>query len=375
MRPFNPWETLHRAKRTVNRYRTRRKQRQARQRDSAHHNQTKKALKCSLLNINGLSETSLANVDSVIDTHSPDVVILLETKRRVEETGIDIAVPGYSVLETKRSNNAGDRDGGGIAIYTKLSDGIIFKHHKPIIANPANAFVNSERLWITVESESSKTAICGLYLGCQYNDDRYAEWNDAIYQTVQQEAFNLRSKGFRIVYLGDFNGHIGNVPMRGGIPGNTAGVNQNGHRLLNFIANTDSVNVNAMCRVPGDWSTRVCDGLWTRQRGGISSIIDYALISREHASTVMSMYVDDRGSLGGGSDHNWIMFNIADRFTTKKRLTSIAVKKDRWDISENQDWSLYRSHLKDSAVNIVSQNIDSLASHISTSILKALHST
>ena len=163
--------------------------------------------------------------------------------------------------------------------------------------------------------------------------------------------------------------------MRGGIPGNTAGVNQNGHRLLNFIANTDSVNVNAMCRVPGDWNTRVCDGLWTRQRGGISSIIDYALISREHASTVMSMYVDDRGSLGGGSDHNWIMFNIADRFTTKKRLTSIAVKKDRWDISENQDWSLYRSHLKDSAVNIVSQNIDSLASHISTAILKALHDT
>ena len=365
-------EALHRAKRTV---RKNKRVKQALSRGDVGIVQTKKELKLSLLNVNGLNEISLANVDSVVDKHSPDVMVLLETKRRVEELGIDISVPGYAVYETKRSNNAGDRDGGGVAIYTKLGDGLLFKHHKPDIVNPDNAFVNTERLWVTVESQSSKTAICGVYLGCQYSDDRYAQWNDTIYQVVQQEAYTLRSRGFRIVYLGDFNGHLGNIPRDGGILGNTPGVNPNGLRLLNFISITDSVNINGMCQVPGDWNSRICQGLWTRQRGGSSSIIDYALISREHANTVRSMFVDDKGYLGGGSDHNWILVSIDDKFVAKKRITNHAVKKDRWNISEEQDWSLYKTHLSVTSEGIRGNNVDSLASDISSAILKALHDT
>ena len=130
-----------------------------------------------------------------------------------------------------------------------------------------------------------------------------------------------------MLYLGDFNGHVGCVPEAGGIPGNTAAVNPNGRRLLNFITNTDSVNINSMCKMPGNWDTRVCEGLWTRQRGGFSSVIDYALISREHTNTVVSMFIDDKGSLGGGSDHNWIVLDVADRFVAKKRVTNLAIKK------------------------------------------------
>ena len=243
-------EAIHRAKRTVNKNRRVKK---ALHREAVGTIQSKKVLNLSLLNVNGLNEVSLANVDSVIDTHSPDVVVLFETKRRVEELGIDISMTGYNVHKTRRSNNAGDRDGGGIAVYTKLGDGLLFKHHKPDIANHDNAFVNSERLWVTIESQSSKTAICGLYIGCQYNDDRYAQWNDTIYQVVQQEAYSLRSRGFRIVYLEDFNDHLGNLPRDGGILGNTPGVNPNGLRLLNCISTTDSVNINGMCHVPCTW--------------------------------------------------------------------------------------------------------------------------
>ena len=88
-----------------------------------------------------------------------------------------------------------------------------------------------------------------------------------MYAVIQQEAFALRSKGFRVVYLGDFNGHVGNKPGEG-IIGNAPGVNPNGRRLLNFLSVTDSVHINGYCRVPGDWSTRLSTGLWTRQRGG-----------------------------------------------------------------------------------------------------------
>ena len=373
MRPCKSKEAFHRTKRRIKFFKVRNKH--AKLRESTGTVQTKSILRCSLLNINGLSEASLANVETVVGSEKPDIVILLETKRRDEEPGIDISVPGYSVHESRRSNNAGDRDGGGIAVYTKLGDGILFKHHQPDISNHAHAFVNSERLWITLDSRTSKTAVCGLYLGCQYNDDRHGAWNDAIYSVVQKEAFALRSKGYRVLYLGDFNGHVGNNPHQGGIPGNTAGVNANGQRLLNFITNTDSININSMCRVPGDWNTRVCDGLWTRQRGGFSSIIDYALVSKEHANTVVTMRVDDKGALPGGSDHNWIILDVTDKFVTKKRVTNLAVKKDRWNIAEDQDWSEYQAIVSRYALTIVDGDADCLASGISSSILRALHDT
>ena len=374
MRPFQSKESLHRVKRNIKQYRS---IKLAKKRDPVQGNPTKTVLRCSLLNVDGLNEASLNNVEDVIGSQKPDVVILLETKRRLEDPDSDISVPGYSVYESRRSDNAGDRDGGGIAAYTKQSDGLLFKHHKPDIADPSRAFVNSERVWITVESNTSKTAVCGLYLGCQYSDDRHGQWNDAVYETVQHEAYSLRSRGFRVLYLGDFNGHIGCVPVEGGIPGNTAGINNNGRRFLNFINNTDSININAMCRVPGDWSTRVCDGLWTRQRGGYSSVIDFALISREHSNTVISMLVDDKGLLHGGSDHNWILLDVADRFATSKRITNLNVKKERWSISENQDWSTYKYHVTGSVSRFDNdvKDIDCLASRISTTILKAMHDT
>ena len=372
MRPFRSKEAFHRARRSMAK---RRRIKRIKPWDYVDNVQTKKLLKCSLLNVDGLNEASLNNVETVIGSHGPDIVVLLETKRRVEEHGIDISMQGYSLVESRRSNNAGDRDGGGIAIYTKLSEGILFKHHKPDIADQDKAFVNSERVWITVQSQSSKTAICGMYLGCQYSDDRYSEWNDSIYQVVQQEAYSLRSKGFRIVYLGDFNGHIGNNPREGGIPGNTAAVNNNGRRLLNFVTNTDSVNVNGLCRVTGDWNTRVCNGLWTRQRGGSSSVIDYALISREHANSVVSMLVDDTGSLGGGSDHNWILLNIADKFVIRKRRTIPVTRKEKWNITEDQDWSKFMTNISEASDKINGNDVDSLASEISTAILKSLHDT
>ena len=378
MRPPKSKETLRaikRRKRDIRRSNNQLRSNRIKRKKAVQTVQTKNILRCSLLNVNGLGEASLSNVVKVVESEKPDIVILLETKRRVEESGINIAVPGYALHESRRSNNAGDREGGGLAIYTRLCDGILFKEHKPVIHDQSRAFVNSERMWITVESQSSKTAICGLYLGCQYADDRHGHWNNAIYETIQLEAFALRSKGYRVVFLGDFNGDVGCIPMNGGIPGNTANTNQNGQRLLDFITITDTININSMCRVPGNWDTRVCQGLWTRQRGGFSSVIDYALISREHANTVVGMYVDDKGALGGGSDHNWIMLDISDRFVTKKRTTKHPVPKKRWNISDDQDWSSFKAHLSAAALPFDDGDVDTLASDITSAILKSLHET
>ena len=169
-----------------------------------------------------------------VTSKKPDIVILLETMRRLEDCDLDVNIPGYSLHEARRSNAAQDKEGGGIALYTKLGDGLLFKNHAPEIADPAEAFVNNERVWVTVQSQSSRTAVCGMYLGCQYSDDRHGPWNETIYRVVQREAFSLRAKGYRVAFMGDFNGHVGCLPNEG-VPGNTSHVNPNGRRFLEFL--------------------------------------------------------------------------------------------------------------------------------------------
>ena len=75
--------------------------------------------------------------------------------------------------------------------------------------DPNNGFVRRERKWITVDSQSYKTAFCGVYAGFQAYDDRHGAWNDAIYAVLRSEILQLRVKGYRIVLVGDFNYHVG----------------------------------------------------------------------------------------------------------------------------------------------------------------------
>ena len=141
--------------------------------------------------------------------------------------------------------------------------------------------------------------------------------------------------GYRVEVLGDFNGHVGCVPGVG-VPGNNGDVNANGRRFLNFLTVTDSQHVNG--------NKRLTTGLWTRQRGGYSSVIDFAVISSDHMNTAVSLYIDDEGRLGGGSDHNWLILDVSDTFVKLKRKTNFKFKKTRWNISDDQDWSRYAEH-------------------------------
>ena len=133
-----------------------------------------------MLNVDGLSDTSLADVQDFVSQSSPDVVFLLETKRRFEEFGTDIAIEGYEHFEVKRSDVADHKQGGGLVCYMKKSDGLVFNRYTPDIMDKELEYVNYERIWITIDSLQSKTAILGVVMGCQYDDDRHADWNEGI---------------------------------------------------------------------------------------------------------------------------------------------------------------------------------------------------
>ena len=91
----------------------------------------------------------------------------------------------------------------------------------------------------------------------------------------------------------------------------------------------------------GDWRTRFTKGLWTWQKGGYSSVIDYGVISTEHLNSVVSMEIDVRGENGTNSDHNWIFLTLSDKFIQQSRSSNHPIKKDSWNIAEDQDWTNY----------------------------------
>ena len=169
-------------------------------------------------------------------------------------------------------------------MYTKNTEGYVFSDYDPDIADQNHGFVRNERKWLTVDSQSYKTAFCGVYVGFQAPVDRHGAWNDAIYAVLRSEILQLRVKGYRIVLAGDFNGHTGDT-LEQGVVGNSPVINANGRRFLNFLSDTGCRHINGACRVQGLWSTRMTEGLWTRQRGGSSSIIDYGVVSIEHLNS------------------------------------------------------------------------------------------
>ena len=333
----------------------------------------KSALKIGLLNVDHLSMASFHDVVATIQTEEPDVVFLLETFRTVEDSHEDVDIPQYKSFEALRSEAAEDKAGGGIIAFCKTSEGLNMSRYEPEIDTPDEQFVKNERIWVTVQNDlKKKTAICGVYMACQTSGDEYREWNELMYSRLRKEVASLQTKGFRVVMIGDFNGWVGNNLGEGGIPGNRPQVNANGRRFLEFLESVELIHINGATRIPGDWSTRLTTGLWTRQRGGSATILDYGVISREFLSSVICMVVDERGALGGGADHNWVFLSIEDNFTVKKRMSNSKNEVTVWDIKENQDWSSFSGVVSQAVDSVDMSSVFSVASGVSGCLLKGL---
>lgn len=296
------------------------------------------------LNTDGLTLTTLYDVTDTLKRKKIDICFLLETKRRLGEIRHEIDIDGYSVFEIRRSDEAGDRDGGGIAVYTRVKDGILFKRYDPEITDRDLISITKERQWVVVKSETRKTAVCGLYMGCNRPDNKYAELNEKIYTQVLREIVSLRRDGHRIVLVGDFNSHVGNR-LGEGVPGNHPSINFNGRRFLEFIKAADLVHTNGATRIPGDWESRISKGMWTWNRNGVRTILDYGLVGNENIDTLISFEVDELGNLGGDADHNFIILKVTDNFTKQTRKARVEKEKEVWNISEETDWKPFTEYV------------------------------
>ena len=318
------------------------------------------SLMLGFLNLDGMSEQTFLDVKRTITVKKLDIVGVVETKRRLEQTSSDILIEGFNKIEVMRSDAADDRDGGGLALYSRIIQGLTVKRVSPTIKQEQNFFVEKERLWITATTVTSKTAICVAYFGCQYPDQRFESWNQSMYEVILDEVQEFEAKDYRVMIMGDFNGHIG-AAQGVGIPGNKPNINRNGSMLLSFTVGANMKVLNRDCRVEGDSSTRIAKGLWTWLRGGHTSVIDYGLISAKHISSVRSMEIDEGGIYGGGSDHNWIFYSLKDKFSRLYKHKKKKIPKFTWDIKEDQDWSQYKNSLEMQIKSIDKSSVSSFA--------------
>ena len=139
------------------------------------------------------------------------------------------------------------------------------------------------------------------------------------------------------------------------MPGNNRDVNLNGRRFFRFLGDNDCIHING--------AANVTQGLWTRQRAGVSSVIDFGVISVEHLHTVKSMMIDDQCVYPSGSDHNWLFIDLFDKFVRKIRKTNQQSRKKTWDFRDDFNWNAFAHEVQHlvGAVDYVHYDPDELA--------------
>ena len=314
-------------------------------------------MRMAMLNCNGFNDITKQELVNLTYTHRPEIIGILESKMRLEQEDDMVQIPNYRVVDIRRSDLAGDKNGGGILVYTRESEGLKFKHKKFSINQKKKQFVQNERVWVTVETEGFKTAYCFVYLGFQCSKDRHGEWNDLILEVLEDEARSLKERGFRLVIGGDMNAWVGNE-----IKGNDSRTNKNGERLLCFLER------NLMFHLNGESKTQ---GVWTRHDVNSSTVLDYVCMENEHKTSVKKMYIDENGVLGGGSDHVWIIVDIVDKFVRTKHEEKKS-KKEVWNFDSSTDWKNYKEALDAKLLEMNSNDPKELGKMINEAILEGL---
>ena len=335
----------------------------------------RETMRLGLLNVNGYTAESEHDILAAISSKNIDIFSVVETKLNNADTK-KIKCDGFEVVEVRREKE--DKQGGGLACLMRKSSNVGFQKLFLTIDEPELQYVSKERLWISYESRTGKTAVCTTYLGFNHPDNRHAAWNQGILEVLSKEIRHLRGKGYRVMIQGDMNAWVGSDLLRGGIPGNhPPQPNANGIKFLNFLSANNLTHVNGAVRRPGDWDSRFCEGLWTRHSYDYksSTVLDYVIISNEHLGTVQRMVVDQEGNLGGNSDHCMVLCTVADKFMT---ITKSSPKfKPGWDIDENTDMSGFKQIVSRELDKLkgkeIGPGVDKLSDGLASALLKGLN--
>ena len=318
-------------------------------------------------NTNGYNESSEFDTKQLIKTQKPDLVGILETKLRREDGGRDLDIAGYARFEVRRSDEDEDRKGGGIMVFAKESSNVKFSVFEFKIEGEKHIHVQKERIWITRKGKTGvKMAFCFVYMAHQTTapvHDQFGDWNDAIYEVLEEEIKIMRKRGFKVQVSGDMNAWIGDG--EGGIRSNDPRVNRNGERLMGFLARMKMVHLNGR---------EGCAGLFTRHCDAASTVLDYVCIGEEDIKMAKSMIVDEFGKFGGHSDHVYVI-NVLEIGGERPIQKPLGKVKPSWAIGDHTDWEEYR-RVVDEGIESISEeqmkDVDAMGEAIVDVLLEGL---
>ena len=101
-----------------------------------------------------------------------------------------------------------------------------------------------------------------MYVAQQKKNDEFGNWNDSIYEVLNEEIIQLRKEGYKVQVSGDMNAWVGAGVK--GIKNNYTRINRNGERLMTFLDTSGMVIVNGLA---------CCTGKFTRHGHRSASIL------------------------------------------------------------------------------------------------------
>ena len=333
-------------------------------------NMNKKSTNCIKVvthNTRGYDELSEHDTRNLIKSQCPDVVGILETHLRMED-GREPEMEGYSSVEVRRSDLAGDKKGGGILVFVKQTENVKYEEKKFRIRRQGNQLVQKERVWITARVKGGgKFAFGFVYIAQDTGDDRFGDWNDSMYSVLSEEVKELRKQGFKIHLSGDFNAWVGAGPR--GIKGNDKRTNRNGERLLAFLDNTEMMHMNG---------EDCCSGMFTRHDKRSATVLDYVCVSKEDQGRVKRVFIDENSVLGGNSDHVYVITSLETGYESGAIEQKGEACVPRWNITEGTDWQQFKVVLDRELVKVPKEtenDVDKFGESVVKSIVSALEET
>ena len=101
-----------------------------------------------------------------------------------------------------------------------------------------------------------------------------------IYKIIDEEIKDSINKNERIIIMGDMSCKVGKK-----VTGNTDEVTKGGRLLIEMVEGNYLKIINA---------EDCCKGIWTREEGGVKSIIDYVITRNDDGQWINEMEIDMR---------------------------------------------------------------------------------
>ena len=297
-------------------------------------------------------------------TQRPGLVGLLETKLRQVDGVREVEMPGYDVVDIRRSDLAGDKEGGGILVYSRQEGGVRYRERVFKIRKKENRHVANERVWIQARAGTVKWAVCFVYIAQQKSRDEFGEWNDSIYKVLTEEIVRQKSEGFRIHMSGDMNGWVGCGIE--GVEGNDAMINANGERLINFLKANDMKFLNG---------SACCTGVFSRHGHNSATLLDYVCVAKEDQHLVKKVVVDEFGIHGGSSNHVFVISTVGMGYGEVEPPTKLVCSRTSWNMGVETDWEGFRKNVDESLGGMTGEervDVDAFGDKMTKAGIKAL---